>query len=212
MRSLYLPLIFLTVALSTSTSGFAQKQKIRFPLWTFHQRNVDIYGVSLGFFSTVSQKNTTTNGLKIELIGLGLAGLMIPESPVAGDNDGFTTAMSEAGTDQVNGIQLATTGSVCHCDVQGLSLGGMLHIHRRINGISAAFVMNFSQEHNGLQLAIINSAYEMSGLQFGFGNQAQRMRGVQFGLLNQSSDTRGLQVGLWNVNEKRKLPLINWSF
>ena len=38
------------------------------------------------------------------------------------------------------------------------------------------------------------------------------MRGLQIGVVNKSKNLRGIQIGIWNVNQKRRLPLINWNF
>lgn len=75
--------------------------------------------------------------------------------------------------------------------------------------------------------ALFNDAYYMNGLQTGFSNYAYRtncvqlsilgngskeMKGVQIGLFNKAVKLRGIQIGAWNVNQKRKLPIINWNF
>jgi hypothetical protein len=38
------------------------------------------------------------------------------------------------------------------------------------------------------------------------------MSGLQIGIVNKSKNLRGIQIGIWNVNQKRKLPLLNWNF
>ncbi|MEI9809216.1 MAG: hypothetical protein WDO16_15890 [Bacteroidota bacterium] len=43
-------------------------------------------------------------------------------------------------------------------------------------------------------------------------NLSVRGAGLQIGLLNICKHMKGVQIGLWNVNSKRKLPFINWSF
>jgi hypothetical protein len=41
-------------------------------------------------------------------------------------------------------------------------------------------------------------------------NQVHKVNGLQIGLFNRCVELNGLQIGLWNVNEKRKLPIVNW--
>ncbi len=38
------------------------------------------------------------------------------------------------------------------------------------------------------------------------------MKGLQIGVVNKAKRLRGIQLGIWNINERRKLPLINWNF
>ena len=66
---------------------------------------------------------------------------------------------------------------------------------------------------NGLQVGFSNNGHKIKGLQIGIlGNNTHEMKGVQIGLINKSKKLKGLQIGLWNVNQKRKLPFINWNF
>jgi hypothetical protein len=50
----------------------------------------------------------------------------------------------------------------------------------------------------------------VNGVELGLQNQAHRMNGLQLGLFNRCVELNGLQIGLWNVNEKRRLPFVNW--
>lgn len=199
-----------------------------FPLWTYHQKDVNIHGISLGLWSFDSKpRYTNTNGVKVELIGVGLLMPLIPESPIAKTDSAFARLIKEDLSERINGFNLSASGSVCHCLTNGLAAGAIGQIHHQVNGISTAGYLNFVQKQNGLMVAIGNDAYYMNGLQIGFWNQgvktkgiqmglvsnyAEKMRGVQMGLFNKSENFRGIQIGLWNVNQKRKLPLINWNF
>jgi hypothetical protein len=93
---------------------------------------------------------------------------------------------------------LCGTGIAGTYIINGFSIGFVGHLARKTNGISAS-ALNFSQIHNGIQFSL-------------FMNECCRMNGMQIGILNKSKQTRGIQIGLWNVNERRKLPLINWNF
>lgn len=170
-----------------------------FPIWTYHQKNKNIHGISVGLWSIFNEpRHTNTNGIKIELIGFGIFMPLIPESPVAQDEAAFLLKQKIEISERINGISLSTTGTVCNCDVNGISAGVIAQINYKINGISISGLGNFTQIHNGIQIGGLNQTYKLGG--------------IQIGLYNQSHRTKGIQIGLWNVNERRSLPLINWNF
>ena len=190
----------------------------RFPVWTFHEKDVDIHGISVGLLSTVvDERSTNTNGIRLELIGLGVFVPLIPDIPT----------FEEQYSERINGLSLSTLGTVGNCLVNGLSVGAFGQINYQVNGISFALMMsvvgkvngvavagiNYADSINGLQLGASNSGLKTKGVQIGFiGNEIKEMRGIQIGGYNRSGNLRGIQIGLWNVNQKRKLPLINWNF
>ena len=168
-------------------------------MWTYHQRNINIHGVSIGAFSVRDKpRNTNTNGLKLELVGVGLLIPLIPESPVAQSDSVFMKYQHEPISERINGISLSATGTACDCFANGISVGLVGQIQYKVNGISVSGFGNFAQIHNGIQISFSNESYKMSGLQIGAFNKSHR--------------TKGIQIGFWNINEKRKLPIINWSF
>jgi hypothetical protein len=176
----------------------AQKRKVIFPIWTFQQMNTTICGVSVGLWSfSDTTRNTHTNGIRLSLIGEGIIVPFVPRSPLA-ENDSQLLAMKKGiPTEAINGINISGTGSGGAYIINGISVGMVGHLTQQVNGISASAI-NFAQIHNGIQVAIYNECYKMHGIQIGFENH--------------SKDTRGIQFGFWNVNERRKLPLINWNF
>jgi len=191
----------------------------RFPIWTFHEENVNIHGISVGLWSTIiSERNTNTNGIRLEVIGLGILVPMIPDFPT----------FEEQRSERINGLNLSALGTVCDCLTNGLSIGAGGQINYQVNGISATIFGNVTQKHNGimvalfanwsdtmngLQLGVINNNNsEANGVQIGAANDSEKMGGLQIGLFNKSKSFRGIQIGIWNVNQKRKLPLINWNF
>jgi hypothetical protein len=213
-----------------SLISFSQTEKRRdyFPLWTFDQPNIRIHGVSVGFLTdNTSLGITLTNGLRLELLGLGFLLPIMPMSPIANSPEDFEL-VSERGINQkVNGINLSLTGTVGSCHINGVTLGAMGQSHFRVNGITASFFMNFVQQQNGLMCAMFNDSYCMRGMQIGFSNDAysangvqvaalanyaEKMNGLQIALVNKTKDLDGIQIGLWNVNQKRKLPIVNWCF
>lgn len=189
-----------------------QHHKSYFPLWTYHQSDIRIYGVGVGWLPIYETVNTTTNGLRLEVPGPGLFLAFIPRAP-------WDTAHGHADPappkhkqpEKVNGLNLSALGSMCY-RVNGISLGTIAQINWRVNGISVSGGMNLAEKHNGIQVAAMSLSEEMHGLQIGISVASEYMRGVQFGFMTSSKNTRGLQFGLWNVNEKRKLPIVNWNF
>lgn len=203
--------------LVTSTTLIAQTQtrKVRFPIWTYHQKNVTIDGLSVGigsFDSYDGPSNVYTNGLKFELVGLGILLPLAPKSPVVETDSAYVKLSREPLSEKTNGISLAGAGTVCDCTVNGINIGAIGHATRTVNGISIAAMINLSQKLNGIQVSAFNESFNLSGLQIGLANNAARATGMQIGAYNTAKKLKGIQIGLWNVNEKRKLPLVNWNF
>jgi hypothetical protein len=210
MRSLTI-IFFIYSGLSVQ----GQHKKTYFPVWTFQQKNTRIYGISVGLWNYAREpKNTTTNGIRLSLIGEGIIVPFAPQSPIAEDDTTFQIAMKGDISERINGISLAGTGSAGRYLINGITVGFIGQLNNKVNGISACIFINLAEMHNGIQVAThINGAYLMNGIQVAvFRNESHIMHGVQIGLYNKSKNTRGLQIGLWNVNERRKFPLINWNF
>jgi hypothetical protein len=190
-----------------------------FPIWTFHQKNINIHGISVGFFSTaISERNTNTNGIRLELIGLGMFTALIPSFPE------FDTLPP---SERINGLSLSASGTICDCYTNGVSAGFVGQINRQVNGISLSAMMNIAKKQNGVMIATANYTEITNGLQLGLTNgsskingvqiamtinESEEMRGLQIGVVNKSENFRGIQIGIWNVNQKRKLPIVNWNF
>lgn len=209
------PLISLTLLLILAQSGFAQeKRKHRFPIGTYHYRNQNITGISVGIFSGHEDepRNVQTNGIRLEAIGMGLLVPLIPRSPVLETEEAYQATMSSPPSELINGFNLSPAGTVSDGNTNGISAGIIGQIGRRVNGISLSVMMNFAQSNNGVQVAMFNDTYAMNGLQVGLSNSSGRARGLQIGLVNHSGNLKGIQLGLWNVNQKRKFPIFNWNF
>lgn len=180
-------------------SSIVQTRKTYFPIWTFQQRNINVYGLSVGLWSGgVKPRFTNTNGVKLELIGVGLFTPIIPYSPVAQSDSAFEIAKKGKISERINGVSISSTGTACDCVVNGVSAGLVGQIQYNVNGISASGYLNFAQIHNGIQIAFMNETYKLGGF--------------QIGIFNKSHRTKGIQIGLWNVNEKRAFPFFNWNF
>lgn len=198
--SLYWRIMRYVLALLLSAATLlaqGQKKKFYFPAWTFQQKNAAILGVSAGFFSRHDSSNTNTYGLKLEAPGFGLLVGLIPQSPLAETDSAFREVEKRPRSEKIYGLSLSALGTVCDCNVNGISVGTVGQVQYKVNGISFSAI-SFAQVHNGLQLGVFNYTYKMNGIQIGF--------------INTSMRTRGIQIGFWNKNERRSLPLINWNF
>lgn len=203
--------------LAVTSSSFSQKRTNVFPIWTYHTRNINIYGVSVGLGTLWEDRegprNTNTNGVKLELIGTGILIPLQPDNAFTVDNDSALKSYQvQPLSERINGISLTGTGTVCNCVVNGASAALFWKMEYKVNGISASIFFNTSQIHNGIQAGLFNSSYITNGLQIGGVNGSNYFSGLQIGLVNGSKKTRGVQIGLWNINERRKLPIINWNF
>lgn len=206
-------LIFLLAFFFSFSILFAQEKKNYCPIWSFHQNNINIYGVSVGLGSFNSEsKNTNTNGIKIELIGGGFIAPLASGSPSPTPEMLSLIEKDGVYSEVINGLNISLSGSVCDCKTNGIQLGLIGHLNNTVNGISGAFLMNYSEKHNGLQFSLFNESLVMKGLQFGISNNAYISKGLQIGLFNDGGDIKGIQIGLWNENDKRRLPFINWNF
>lgn len=134
--------------------------------------------------------------------------------------------MKSSPTQQVYGFNIAS-GTFENIDVHGISATIIMHYSRKNNGISAAGLINTVERGNGIYLALGsneifkgnglmastvwgNYANEFNGIQIGGENHIEtKGSGLQVGVFNKSKNFKGFQLGLWNVNEKRKLPIIN---
>jgi len=216
MKTMKLKLILLLLIASTNAVlAQSPKRKNRFPVGTFHHKNQNITGISVGLYSGFDDdedRNVHTNGIRLEPIGMGIAVPLIPSSPISETEGQFKATMAAPPSEVINGFNLSPAGTVCDCITNGVSAGLIGQINKQVNGISASLMMNFSESTNGIQLAMFNESYAMNGLQIGISNTGRSARGLQIGLVNESDNLKGVQIGLWNVNKKRKLPIINWNF
>lgn len=188
--------IALFLFISIKTFGQEIERKKHYGVWTFHQKNTTTNGVSLGLASFNDTMNNYTNGLKIELIGLGLLIPLAPQNP--NEKLNIDSLMKTPISEKINGLVMSGSGTICDCITNGMVVGIIGHSNRKINGVSIALLMNFVKENNGLQISAFNDSYYMNGLQIGLVNKSQKLKGIQ--------------IGLWNVNQKREMPLFNWNF
>lgn len=177
---------------------------------TFHTSNVQYNGLSFGFASTMADnRNVKTNGLRLEVPGIGIVSFMGNGFPNATESFELTNYQF---SEVINGLNIST-GSWCDCNYNGLTFAAVGQYGKLGNGLSIAGGWNIIDKQNGLQIAIIaNSSYYMKGVQITAFNYINTGSGIQIGLLNRTKYFKGIQIGIWNINQKRKLPIINWNF
>lgn len=162
----------------------------------------NIYGIAIGPIGSEAICNVIklrrTHGINIQLIGQGFfmpmnrkefafEQLLLPLDSIF-----FSTENTRA---LHNGLLLSTTGT--YTDIS--------------NGIVLSAGCSYGRKLNGLAFNLFcNKYYLANGIELGIQNQAHKVNGLQIGLFNRCVELNGLQIGLWNVNEKRKLPLMNW--
>lgn len=206
-------LVISLILLKAPASGQVNDRKNYFPIWTYHQRNINIHGVSIGLGTSMAEPRfTNTNGIKIELIGLGFLIGLIPQSPVAVNDSLFIALLDEPISENINGLNLSATGTFCNCITNGVHLGSVGSYNYQVNGINGTIFMNLTQIINGFQFSVYNESFFLNGVQVGLINKSKHTSGLQIGIYNKSKSLKGFQFGIWNINEKRKLPLINWNF
>ncbi len=84
MKCLKTILALILLILVSNSYGQDKKKRNLFPIWTYHQKNINIHGISLGIGSNLANpRYANTNGIKIEIIGAGIIIPLIPNNPVA---------------------------------------------------------------------------------------------------------------------------------
>ncbi|GAB3937757.1 hypothetical protein GCM10028827_42830 [Mucilaginibacter myungsuensis] len=195
------------------TRGQDTAMRSYFPVGTFHKRNANIYGLSVGLISTYmdTPRNVRSNGIRIEPLGIGFGIPMAGPYPYPKSRSEYQKIMVAPLSEQINGISISPGGTICNCTINGISAGVVGQMSRSVNGMSVS-MFNFTQRFNGLQVGMLADAYVMNGVQIGFGTRAGTATGQQIGLTNHAEKLKGIQLGLWNVSDKRKFPIINWGF
>ena len=215
MKKLLLTTLFL-ISIKVFSQNF--NEKTRYLFWSFHTQNTTINGVSFGAFPQFEKKRfVKTNGIRLEIPGIGLIGFMGNGTLIRiGENEeiinGLNISGGTIGNTSFNGLTLAlvTQGGIVN---NGIAIAGMWNGMNKSNGIQVASMINETNYSNGIQIALSNTTELMNGIQIGGINFVnEKMVGIQIGIWNKSKITKGIQLGIWNINEKRKLPLINWNF
>ncbi|AXT58241.1 hypothetical protein D1815_21655 [Aquimarina sp. AD1] len=203
--------IVITLVLLISLSSFSQQRKKYVGAWTYHSKNTDIIGLSLGVAPKDLLGDTTltrTYGMKLEAPGLGILYPIAPKSYLSGgpnDDDllekvyGINFSGGSLGEITVHGISGAFIGQYLQV-MNGIAIGGIANSIEEQNGISIALLGNEVYHGLGASIALSgNYAYSYLGVQIGAFNDIERFgRGMQLGIFNTSNDYKGIQIGLSN--------------
>jgi hypothetical protein len=182
----------------------SQKLKNRYGLWFIPSAATNIYGIAIGPLGSeviCNQPYTKySHGINLQVPGQGFIqtfnigrikfnkidslenGSSVDTIPKRVIHNGLLISLFGTFSDQVNGISISSW----------MSLG------KKMNGLSINLLCNLYQELNGVVIGAVNHVITTNG--------------VQIGLVNKTRFLRGIQIGLWNVNQRRSLPIINWSF
>ena len=114
-------------------------------------------------------------------------------------NEYFWEYDSTSINNQINGVSIGLFEVGEDFCMQGVQVTALYHNMGKLNGFSITLVGTDYQYLNGVMVS-------------GIFNKTKKGNGLQIGLVNMAKEMRGVQIGLWNVNQKRKLPLINWNF
>ncbi len=158
------------------------------------------YGIGFGFFGPEIYCNLECRrdsyGLGIQLIGQGLFQSFMINSFDFEKFVGQSTQNRIPKTSHT-GILISIFGTYTE-NINGVSISAWMSGGNEVNGLSFNLLWSIYQKSNGVVIATVNH------INIG--------RGLQVGLINKANNFRGIQIGLWNRNDKRSLPLINWSF
>ena len=201
-------------------------QDSKYVMWYSPSNATEVYGVMFNFFPREARfPHYAVYGVELNLnpvgffapIWLAVSGLFEPElyepygtvddlelppsiyiykthSTVVDDLEWYPLTYVK----KIYGLQI-TPMEVEPYILYGLDISLSGSFESAIHGAGISLIINKQNIVNGLTVATV-------------GNHNIRCRGVQVGLVNTCNDLQGVQFGLWNVNQKRKLPLINWNF
>lgn len=100
---------------------------------------------------------------------------------------------------KVSGFSASIGGLMTIDKLEGVILNGGICIATQSSGLVITGTQNIVDDFRGVLVA-------------GIKNRSYKGAGLQIGLFNICKHLKGVQIGLWNVNSKRKLPFVNWSF
>lgn len=170
-------------------------------IWFLPFNANEVNGISLGVHTG------NINGKKIKVNGLNINADM---------GSMFITMFStlhffDAANVKVLSDTLAADGKIS-INGFGISAGGIMY-GKRLNGLFVNGGICESNIAKGIFITGgLNYFQSMKGISIGgIRNTAVKCTGLQIGLINSCKYLKGLQLGLWNVNNKRKMPLINWG-
>ncbi|MFP3592519.1 LA_2272 family surface repeat-containing protein [Chryseobacterium sp. SIMBA_038] len=187
-------------------------------------------GINVGILD--DYKKQRINGINIQANPITLLYLLIPkgiEVPKKGQETVVINGLHISTGGMMNGKKLNGIGvSMYHIaqETNGISFNGFNNNSGKLNGLHVSWLNNSADSGNGAMVAFSNDAEKFNGLQTGVynyngkgkglqvgaSNKSESFNGLQIGVINKNKNGKAVQIGLWNVNERRKLPIINWNF
>lgn len=161
------------------------------------------YGLALGLVGSDAICNLpytkTTNGINIQLFGMGFVALLNPKEfsyeALFNEESGWMLISIATPKAAHNGLLISGIGTTTAVS-NGIVISGLSSMGKLMNGLAITGLQNKYTKANGICIALMNQCYEHNG--------------IQIGLINRSTKLKGLQIGLWNINGQRTLPLINF--
>lgn len=194
------------VAYLQDADSIKEPRKQRYGIGLLPSSAENIYGLAIGIIGSeaICNKYYTkkSHGINIQLLGQGFF------SPFYIFNDKLNFINADYDT-----FIYGDSTAIKRVKHNGLVFASLGTFSEEINGISISPWMSINNIMNGISMNVLaNSIHTLNGLTLGLYNVTYRTNGVQIGLINRTKHLKGFQFGLWNVNSKRKLPLLNWSF
>jgi len=184
-----------------------QKQSEKYAFGLIPSRASNIYGIAIGPIGSEVVCGypyyKKSHGLNIQFFGQGILWVFSkwPSYHQLYKNDSAN-----------NSIDTLKKYDMLRAHHNGFLFSTFGALETNINGVTSSLIFGSGSFINGLALNLMwNRYHKVNGLSIGLLNQSGETKGLQIGLINKSVKLKGLQVGLWNINESRKLPLINWS-
>lgn len=196
----HLSLLIISIAIGNISYG--QQRILRGPLWSFHSKNTDILGISVGILPKEIFKDSTltrTFGLRLEAPGLGVLLPLVPKSMVSETVDSYSKKIRATPSEFIYGLNLST-GAVGNVEVYGLNLAIIGQYNLKTHGLSCSTFATLSEKTNGISMSILgNESFVCNGMQIAaLGNYSTVANGLQVGIINGALHMHGVQVGVLN--------------
>ena len=176
------------------------KRKI---IWFTPSNTSEINGVNIGLqTSNFQDQPLTIRGVNLSADALSLfVGMMGLFSLGSGNSliNMPDTVDKAYDITNIHGVSLSFGGLVGDNFIKGLSVNVGVCTAIESKGVVITGSQNIIGDFRGISMCLLR-------------NLSIKGAGLQIGLLNICKHLKGVQIGLWNVNSKRKLPFINWSF
>lgn len=190
----------------SDTSKHEMKKTNRYIFWLIPSDATNIYGISIGLIGSESicdrPYTKYSHGLNFQIFGQGFFQTFYINKLKFKD---FHKSVSEDSSTIID----TTPKRAIH---NGLLISSFGTFTDQVNGISFSLWMSMGKKINGLSFNLLWNLYEqINGISIGLVNHAVVTKGMQIGIVNIAKNLKGFQIGLWNKNEKRSLPLLNWS-